>query len=329
MTGPEDGISETVNRREDPGTIVDFADESDERAATILEALLESRIDPSSSPSTEGEPVLTPTGSTSTESTVGAQANQTPHEKLELALSYLRDGNDTSKFIGLSQLRSILFNNRELGEDQDVIVRCSVAIPPRFLYRILGATDYRGERTLDRDYMIGLAVAIIHTFPSLLLGSSENDLKFVDQIPRLLAALKIRYVETAVPTWVFMAGSIGLNFWFSPPETNAQILEILVMLASTTEGPPALLKADDWLTLSELAVQHGIVLQLIKLTYAAAFTGGRDVSVSPPKLHETMSVLANAFLDTADKTPLFHCFLKLVSHIPKVSITVVDATEPF
>lgn len=101
------------------------------------------------------------------------------------------------------------------------------------------------------------------------------------------------------------------------------------MLASTTEGPPALLKADDWSNLSELAVQHGIVLQLIKQTYATTFNGARDVSVLPPKLHEIMSGLANAFQDTADKTPLFHCFLKLVSHIPRVSITVVDATESF
>lgn len=200
MTGPEDEISETVNRGEDSGIIVDFADESEEHAATTLQERPKSCIDPSSSASTDDGPILTPTRSTSTDSTVGAQANQPPLEKLELALSYLRDGNDTSKFIGLSQLRSILVNNRELGEDQFVIVKCWVAIPPRFLYRILRATDYRGERTADRDYMIGLAVAIIHTFPSLLLASSENGLKFVDQTPRLLAALKIRYVETSVPT---------------------------------------------------------------------------------------------------------------------------------
>lgn len=118
-----------------------------------------------------------------------------------------------------------------------------------------------------------------------------------------------------VDGWIDRAKS-----WFSPPDTKSQILEILVMLVSTTEGPSALLKADDWSTLSELAVQHGIVLELIKLTYAAALNGVPDVSVSPPKLHETMSGLANAFLETADKTALFHCFLKLVNHIPQVSI---------
>lgn len=97
-------------------------------------------------------------------------------------------------------------------------------------------------------------------------------------------------------------------------------------MANAFLGPTVLLAANDWSILWELAVQHGIVLQLIELTYAAAQKLIPVTSRSHPKLHETISGLVAAFRDTADKTPLFDCVMKLGSYIPRVSITQVDAT---
>lgn len=146
-----------------------------------------------SSPSTEDKPILPPSRSTSAQLSPHTEAKQAPLEKLDLALGYLKDGDDTSKFVGLSQLRSILNNKRELREDPQTIARCWIAIPSRFLDRLLRATDYNGDRILDRDYMIGLAVSVIHTFASLLDVSLTNDQRFAGKIGRLVAALKVRY----------------------------------------------------------------------------------------------------------------------------------------
>ncbi|KAI4171933.1 MAG: hypothetical protein LQ346_008679 [Caloplaca aetnensis] len=312
MTDPENRTFDNEEKGNVPEVLVGLASESvvDKKSAATTsgkESLQKSEsgidLSPSiSSSSKEGEPLFTPSSSTSPHSGLAKQVNQSLLEKLEPALCYLKDGDDTSKFIGLSQLRSILVENPELRFNQDLIFNCWVAIPPRFLFRLLRATDYRGERTLDRDYIFGLAVAIIHAVPSLLSGSSGDGKEFHDQIPRLLAALKS-----------------------SPPDTNAQILEVLVM-ANAFLGPTVLLAANDWSILWELAVQHGIVLQLIELTYAAAQKLIPVTSRSHPKLHETISGLVAAFRDTADKTPLFDCVMKLGSYIPRVSITQVDAT---
>lgn len=207
MTDPENRTFDNEEKGNVPEVLVGLASESvvDKKSAATTsgkESLQKSEsgidLSPSiSSSSKEGEPLFTPSSSTSPHSGLAKQVNQSLLEKLEPALCYLKDGDDTSKFIGLSQLRSILVENPELRFNQDLIFNCWVAIPPRFLFRLLRATDYRGERTLDRDYIFGLAVAIIHAVPSLLSGSSGDGKEFHDQIPRLLAALKSRYVETA------------------------------------------------------------------------------------------------------------------------------------
>ncbi|KAL8895333.1 MAG: hypothetical protein Q9207_008212 [Kuettlingeria erythrocarpa] len=312
MTASADGSPDDKERRNVPHIVVDSASgsvEDDEPAVTSSDGersqKRKSSIEPSpssSTTSTEGEPLSTPSRSSSTHSALTTPVDQSLLEKLEPALSYLRDGDDTSKLIGLSQLRSIVVGNPGLRNNQELIANCWVAIPQRFLYRLLRATDYKGDRTLDRDYIIGVAVAIINIFPCLLLGSSDNSPKSLDQIPKLLAALKT-----------------------SPPDTNAQILEILVM-ANAFLGPAVLLAAKDWSILWELAVKHGIVLQLIQLTYDAAHKAIPVRSGSLPKLDETISGLATAFRDTADKTPFFDCVLKLVSYIPRVSTTQVEAS---
>lgn len=131
------------------------------------------------------------TMSSSAPSMDGTKNAQAPVEKLDRALGYLRETDDSSKFRGLGQLRSILDNKRELREDPQVIFRCWAAIPTSILDRLLRGADYKGEQVVDRDYMIGLAVAIIHTFATLIPEAFRDDEKFAGRADGLLAASKI------------------------------------------------------------------------------------------------------------------------------------------
>lgn len=131
---------------------------------------------------------------------------EAPLETLDQVLDYFEEDSDVSKFVALARLRAILDNKLELREDPQVIARCWAAVPARFLDRLLGAANYKADksvkdrtvldrRIIDRDYMIGYAVATIHLFMNLLPEASRDDKKFARRIGGLLHALTIRYIE--------------------------------------------------------------------------------------------------------------------------------------
>lgn len=168
-----------------------------------------SNVSPSSSAG--GKPTPTPSRSNSIQSSYKAERKQAPVEGLDLALYYLTDGDDTEKLIGLSLLKSALLNQRVLQEDLQVIARCWVSIPARFLDRLLRAADYKGDRVIDRDYMIDLAVAVLHLFANLLPKSFRNNQKFAGRISRLLTALKIRYAPSSIGLGTLLRGIARLT----------------------------------------------------------------------------------------------------------------------
>lgn len=90
--------------------------------------------------------------------------------------------------MGLARLKAILDNRTELRGDPDVIAKCWAAVPATFLDRLLLA-GYRSNQVVDRDYVINLAVSIIHIFLDRLPAALRDDKKFAGRVDKLLAVL--------------------------------------------------------------------------------------------------------------------------------------------
>ena len=113
------------------------------------------------------------------------EASQPDNTKaLEQVFSQLKAKDDTSRFVGLSLLRSILDANDDLRTDEATIKKCWSAVPNNFLIRLLkpGKND-------DAKNMNDLAVAVIHTFANLLPANEVVGQKMLEVLLPLRAVL--------------------------------------------------------------------------------------------------------------------------------------------
>lgn len=128
------------------------------------------------------------------EQTGHTQATKPDQTKsLDNILDLLSNGNDTSRFVGLAFLKSILDNKHELRKDPGVIQRCWHAIPANFLDRLLKAGESEKKSEDEAQAMIQLAVAVLHTFVLLLPLESRNNEKLAERSSGLLRALQTGY----------------------------------------------------------------------------------------------------------------------------------------
>ncbi|KAL8990328.1 MAG: hypothetical protein Q9177_000989 [Variospora cf. flavescens] len=215
-----------------------------------------------------------------------------PKKELDLAMEYMQEADDVSKFVGLSLLRSIFPSN--IVQAQQITLRCWTAIPARFLNRLLGAADYRGDWIIDRDYMVALAVWMILSLTTLVPQNLQNDKQSAGWIGNLLTASKI-----------------------SPPDTRDQILLILLFLAETRQGSKSLLMDDRWLLLPKLALENEIAFQVIQCACKSAIFYG--MSDALPKLCDMISSLAKVFRYHRVVTPCLECLDFLVDYVPNES----------
>jgi hypothetical protein len=99
---------------------------------------------------------------------------------------------DTSRFVGLALLKSVLDNTPELRNDEEAIVSLWESIPAKFLDRLIKtgskqkSADTRRKASND---MLDLAVSVLHTFAALLPETAKKSPKLVDRIPQLVACL--------------------------------------------------------------------------------------------------------------------------------------------
>ena len=139
-------------------------------------------------------------------------------KNLEKALEFLKAKDDTSRFVGLALLKPLLEqelsqqSSTEEGGTRELVEQCWRPIPVKFLDRLLKAKP-EGKRTDEEARnMVGLAVAVLHAFLTIL-DAPEKDDRFVGRVPLLMSALRS-----------------------TPPETTNQIMQILALLATTREG---------------------------------------------------------------------------------------------
>ncbi len=94
---------------------------------------------------------------------------------------------DTSRFVGLALLKSVLDNSEALRDDEAAILALWKSVPPKFLDRLLRTGQGEGSQKNARD-MLDLAVSVLHTFTALV-PLEERDEKFAGRVPRLVACL--------------------------------------------------------------------------------------------------------------------------------------------
>lgn len=118
-------------------------------------------------------------------------------DELDLVMEYMQADDDVSKFVGLSLLRSTLCGKNDPMKAHQDFLRSRYSIPTTFLKRLLSAADYTGERIVDRDYMIGLAVWVTLCLALIAPSYVPKDQDMPEWTLRLLTASKIGYVGAA------------------------------------------------------------------------------------------------------------------------------------
>lgn len=138
---------------------------------------------------------------TSTEACEGP-ASSVPFEKLQ---GLLRAKDDTSRFVGLALLKSVL-DNGQLVQDPASVNVLWESLSPKFLDRLLRAQEnVKSSKSESRD-MVDLAVSILHTFTILLPENSLKEKSLLGRIRSLVNAL-IRSSATPHVSLILLANT--------------------------------------------------------------------------------------------------------------------------
>jgi hypothetical protein len=121
---------------------------------------------------------------------VEGQDSSASVQKIQTLLS-ARD--DTSRFVGLALLKSVLDNTPELRSNEDAIAALWESIPPKFLDRLMrtGSKQQKAPDAPRKDAndMLDIAVSILHTFAALLPENARQNPRLLQRIPLLVASL--------------------------------------------------------------------------------------------------------------------------------------------
>jgi len=112
-------------------------------------------------------------------------------EKMQVLLK-ARD--DTSRFVGLALLKSVLDNNGQLAHDTEKIRTLWEALSPKFFDRLLRAHGNQQINKPDAQGMVDLAVSVLHTFSIILPETSQKEKRLIGRTPPLVKALIERCV---------------------------------------------------------------------------------------------------------------------------------------
>ncbi|RDW59565.1 hypothetical protein BP6252_12652 [Coleophoma cylindrospora] len=192
-------------------------------------------------------------------------------EKLQ---SLLRAKDDTSRFVGLALLKSVL-DNGAISQDAAKIQVIWESLSPKFLDRLLKAGQSQKINKAEARDMVDLAVAVLHTFTILLPESSQN-------VSRLLGR----------------SGPLVNALVQSSPETTTLILQTLLTFVSHVEGALELLKVEDITPLTELADQYPLVLDILEFMWTNASAVPSEAMAVSSSIDKVMPTLIILFQDT-------------------------------
>ncbi|KAH6850373.1 Neurochondrin-domain-containing protein [Chaetomium sp. MPI-CAGE-AT-0009] len=209
---------------------------------------------------------------------------------------------DTSRFVGLALLKSVLDNTPELRNDEEAIVSLWESIPPKFLDRLIKtgskqkpSSDTRQKGSND---MLDLAVSVLHTFAALLPETAKKSLKLVERIPQLVACL----LQCS-------------------DETTRLTLETLVSLVSQPDGAHVFIALEDLSPLTEIAPSQPLALDVLLYAWLNAMTATPDRDSFRSKIGATINSLVASFKGTDAVTLLSF----LGSLLPRLEPEVVPS----
>lgn len=107
---------------------------------------------------------------------------------IEKIQALLKAKDDTSRFVGLALLKSVLDNSRTIRDDEQTILSLWESISPKFIDRLMRTGSGKNAAQNAKD-MLDLAVSVLHTFANLLPGHAKAGPRFVGKIPGLVSSL--------------------------------------------------------------------------------------------------------------------------------------------
>lgn len=202
-------------------------------------------------------------------------APSNPQAAVDQTLKLLKARDDTSRFVGLSLLRSLLDSNEQLRTDDENLLKCWNAISNKFLLRLLRTQETESKSKDEARDMVELAVAVIHIFANLLPALQVGGKKMVEFCEPLLTA--ILRLES---------------------DSRKHAFQVLQCVASTSSGAVVLAEITDWKPIIDTASSNDdVLIDLIRLQRAADKSG----SLSGHQQGRFASVVSSAILGVRDR----------------------------
>jgi hypothetical protein len=117
-----------------------------------------------------------------------------PSSTLEKMKGLLQARDDTSRFVGLALLKSVL-DNGQLSQNPENLMALWEAISSKFLDRLLRAPQSAKINKAESKDMVDLAVAVLHTFTILLPEDSRKQKRLTGRIDPLVKAIVQRHIS--------------------------------------------------------------------------------------------------------------------------------------
>lgn len=111
-----------------------------------------------------------------------------PDATFEKMQELLKAKDDTSRFVGLALLKTVLDNGQLIDDPKRLRVLWDV-LSPKFLDRLLRARQNEKVSKSDSKDMVDLAVAVLHTFSILLPEESRREKRLTGRTAPLTKAL--------------------------------------------------------------------------------------------------------------------------------------------
>ncbi|KAK4241685.1 e9b59b6a-f39c-4d2a-9b94-75afe2ab05bc [Achaetomium macrosporum] len=188
---------------------------------------------------------------------------------------------DTSRFVGLALLKSVLDNTPEVRSNEEAVVALWESIPPKFLDRLIRtgskhkAPDPSESSRRDSNDMLDLAVSVLHTFAALLPEHAGQDSKLLDRLPQLVACLL-----------------------YCSNDTTRLALETLLSLVSQPSGAQIFAAVEDLSPLTEIASSQPLALDTLLYAWLNAMTAATDKTNLKSKIDRTVGSLVSSFKGT-------------------------------
>ncbi|OHW90876.1 DUF1941 family protein [Colletotrichum incanum] len=218
-----------------------------------------------------------------------------PTASLDQIQSMLKARDDTSRFVGLALLKSLLDNSEELRNDADTVSGLWESISPKFLDRLVRTGSSAQSTQKDAKSMVDLAVSVIHTFTLLLPDQSKRDKRLVGRLPLLVSSLLQ-----------------------SSEETSKLIVQTITTLVAFPEGAKSFFEVEDVSPLVEIAPSNPSALEIFAFAWINCMDLAEDKTVLKTKIDVTIQALVSTFTGTDGVTLLEFLGKFLRNSDPKV-----------